>query len=100
MELELDASPIIGIDSPWENLKVIHIDQLICECGMFTWDTELNNGYGCRSAFNTETPGCCYDFSCPIATTIDEEDPEWNDTLEEGMWMKVYAKFQDTGNQP
>lgn len=84
---------IVDIKKPWNELEVVHIDHLVRECGMFTSDTELNNGYGCKATQNTVTPGCCYEISCPIATILDEEDPRWEDTLSPGKWLIVHSKF-------
>jgi len=84
---------VMPIDVGWELLEVVHIDALVRVCGMFDPDSDLNNGYGCRSTHNTESPGRCYTFSCPIATEIDNEDPEWNDSLSEATWMRVHSKF-------
>lgn len=64
------------------------------ECGMFTSDTSENNGYGCQAAQNTEAPGCCYTFACPIAAECDEEDPHWCDTYSPGDWMIVHSRFE------
>jgi len=51
--------------------ELIHLDELIIECGHFTSDTELNSGYGCTHKDNTDYPGCCYSCACPIAVKAD-----------------------------
>ena len=44
-------------------------------CGLFNPDTELNNGYGCRSrSKEKQEPGCCYAWDCPLASESDEMD--------------------------
>ena len=60
---------------------LIHMNTLCQECGLFTSDTELNNGYGCtsKSKFKSD-PGCCYDSDCPLAFTADLEDLKEHDT--------------------
>jgi len=87
---------VIKIESEWQLLEVVHIDALVQTCGMFDSESDLNNGYGCRSTHNTETPGRCYTFSCPIATEIDDEDTEWNDCISEATWLRVHSKFATT----
>ena len=48
------------------------INNLANVCGLFTSDTDLNNGYGCKSKSNEKDhPGCCYDFDCPLAIGAD-----------------------------
>jgi hypothetical protein len=82
---------VIPIDQP----LVMHIDQLITECGMFEYGSELNNGYGCRAKQNTEAPGCCHTFACPIAVELDDEDDEWDEDYSPGGWMKKHSVFED-----
>lgn len=77
-----------------EREEIIHIDALAQECGMFTSDIELNNGYGCKSTLNTEEPMCCHAHACPIAVELDEDDPEWNVCFSPGKWMKKHSVFQ------
>lgn len=55
--------------------ELIHIDELIKVCGHFTWDTELNGGYGCNhTSPSKQEVGKCYAFDCPIAYMADLED--------------------------
>lgn len=88
-------SNIIIINESWDKLEVMHIDSLILECGMFDAQSTLNNGYGCKAKQNTNAPGCCYSFSCPIATELDEEDPEWEECYSPGEWMKKHSNFEN-----
>lgn len=81
------------INKPWDKLDCVHIDALSQQCGMFEPGSNNNNGYGCKSKLNTESPGCCHVFSCPIATEADEEDPQWGDSLERGEWLIVHSEF-------
>lgn len=92
-ESELDRV-VIPIAKPWGQLEIMHIDNLTEECGMFTTNTELNSGYGCLAKQNTEHPGCCYSFACPIATEADEEDSQWNSCFSPGEWMIVHSEFK------
>jgi len=85
---------VVPLPATWHELECMHIDRLTQECGMFTSDTSENNGYGCQAAQNTEAPGCCYTFACPIATECDEEDPHWCDTYSPGDWMIVHSRFE------
>jgi hypothetical protein len=57
--------------------RLITIDHLCDECGFFTSDTTVNNGYGCKHPDQEEKGycdeqkkevGCCYSWSCPLAT--------------------------------
>lgn len=82
---------VIPIDPP----LVMHIDVLVLECGMFKFGSELNNGYGCLAPQNTEAPGCCHTFACPIAVELDDEDPEWDECYSPGDWMKKHSEFTD-----
>jgi hypothetical protein len=55
--------------------KLVQIDSFIRECGLFTSDTNLNNGYGCKSKSKSkQEPGCCYTYDCPLAHEADKED--------------------------
>jgi hypothetical protein len=64
---------------------------------MPTVNTELNNGYGCTHNNNHGYPGCCYSFTCPIATTADLTSikPRNNDLYEE---YKNHFKDQLSNN--
>lgn len=63
-------------------LKIIHIDELVCKCGHFNSETNVNNGYGCNHPEQEEKEkdwdgniqGKCYSFSCPLASEADLED--------------------------
>lgn len=77
--------------------EVWHLDNLIQECGWFTSETTVNNGYGCRHPGQEDLEeehletlrhrgvqgpppfrcGRCFAFTCPIATELNpSEDPE------------------------
>jgi hypothetical protein len=85
---------VVPLPAAWNELECMHIDCLTRECGMFTSDTMENNGYGCRAPQNTEAPGCCQKFACPIAIECDEEHPQWSDTYSPGEWMIVHSRFE------
>ncbi len=85
---------LVPLPKPWKDLECMHIDSLRQECGMFTSATEENNGYGCLAPQNTEAPGCCQAFACPIATECDDEDAQWTDTCSEWEWMIVHSRFE------
>lgn len=86
---------IKAIEKPWDQLECVHIDVLAQECGMYEPGSENNNGYGCKSTLNTEAPGCCHTFACPIANELDNEDPRWWEGYEEGKWLIVHSKFEE-----
>lgn len=63
--------------------RLIMLDDLVCICGHYNPDTNVNNGYGCNHPNQEQTDidketgkeqGKCYGFSCPIAYTADLED--------------------------
>lgn len=104
--------------SAYKTGDIIPIEELIEVCGHFEWDTNINNGYGCRHRSNedkiTDDKGRklanCYSFTCPIACEIctyeftspedlklDKEDlakagldPEDECYKEEGRWMHIF----------
>ena len=56
-------------------------------CGLFNPDTDLNNGYGCRSTSkDKQEPGCCYAWDCPLASETDD----MNGTVV--VWREVTSK--------
>lgn len=77
-----------------------HIDGLTSDCGLFTSATELNNGYGCMSKSKQKTsPGCCYDFDCPLAWTADLEDmKEYGE--DDSVYLEWKEHFKETGHGP
>jgi hypothetical protein len=84
--------------------ELIPINELANKCGYFECG-ELNNGYGCTHPENTEAPGCCHTFACPLAVEADYEDmveldPELAKEYEEQYqrwgfidtdWMRVFS---------
>jgi hypothetical protein len=97
---------------------VIHIDNLVQECGFFTNRTTVNSGYGCRhpeqrdvekehmeslKAMGIDGPptcGRCFTFTCPLGAELnpsqEEEDAQsFRDAgmdpgdMSDGMWMLV-----------
>lgn len=89
------SDPMQKIVMPLESIEVLSLDELTQICGMFDGQSELNNGYGCKAAQNTEAPGCCYSFSCPIAWELDDEDDEWDECYSPGDWMKQHSEFKE-----
>lgn len=62
---------------------------LATDCGLFTRDTELNNGYGCLSASKQKSePGCCFNFDCPLAYTAGLDDLKQYDS-------DLYEEYKD-----
>ena len=56
-------------------------------CGLFDEDTELNNGYGCRSRSKMKSePGKCYAWDCPLGYCPDLDDLEKLDEPEYKFW--------------
>ena len=54
---------------------MVHIDNLMQDCGLFNGNTDLNNGYGCKSkSKDKQEPGACFAFDCPLAWEADLED--------------------------
>ena len=68
------ASPVDRVVMPLPKNEVISLDDLTQVCGMFDCESGLNGGFGCKATQNTQAPGCCYSFSCPIAFELDDED--------------------------
>jgi hypothetical protein len=61
----------------YKNIKpyVTTIDELCSGCGLFTSNTDLNNGYGCKSKSKYKTEiGKCYNWACPLGNVPDIED--------------------------
>lgn len=56
--------------------ELIDIDELIKKCG-YSFCGKRNNGYCCNHPKNTEAPGRCHTFACPIVREAD-----YNDILE------------------
>jgi hypothetical protein len=64
--------------------KIVSFEEFAHVCPYFTCDTAVNNGYGCTHPEQTESDpddehdgkehGKCYDFSCPLCFTVEEED--------------------------
>jgi hypothetical protein len=59
--------------------KLIHLDDLTGRCGYFATTryrdgTAKNNGYGCTHLGNTEEPGKCFSWCCPVAVNVDYEE--------------------------
>lgn len=58
--------------------ELITIYDLARNCGYFFTPEDdeewLNNGYCCSHPKNTEAPGECHTFSCPLACEADIED--------------------------
>lgn len=72
--------------------EVVHIDQLVRECGWFQGGTEANNGYGCSHPCQEErdgetNQGCCFAFSCPLAWRLhpDQEEEDAKLMKEQGL---------------
>ena len=56
------------------------IYNLCQECGLFTCETDLNNGYGCLSkSKDKEESGKCYIWDCPLAYSADLKDIKEHD---------------------
>lgn len=53
--------------------ELIQINALANKCGYF-FCGEQNNGYCCKHPENTEAPGCCYTWACPVAYEAGYED--------------------------
>lgn len=88
------SSPVDRVVMPLPKMEAISLDELTQICGMFDGQSELNNGYGCRATQNTQAPGCCYSFSCPIAVELDDEDEGWDESFSPGDWMKQHSEFK------
>lgn len=86
--------PVDRMVMPLHKNEIISLDELTQVCGMFDGQSEINNGYGCRATQNTQSPGCCYSFSCPIAAELDDEDEEWDESFSPGYWMKQHSEFK------
>lgn len=57
--------------------KPIHINDFANKCGHFNGKTFVNNGYGCLHPEQQELEegnGCCFAFSCPLATNMIAQD--------------------------
>lgn len=66
----------------YKNIKpeLIYLDDLVLKCGLFTSDTDLNNGYGCKSKSKIkDEPGKCYGFDCPLASEASLADLKKHD---------------------
>ncbi|WP_299673292.1 hypothetical protein [uncultured Tenacibaculum sp.] len=50
--------------------KIITLNELTAECGYFTSDTNLNNGYGCKE----NESKTCHAYNCPVAHQLDYND--------------------------
>lgn len=60
--------------------RLIDLDELVMSCGLFTSDTELNNGYGCKSRSKHKSErGRCFSFDCPLANEADLSDLKKHD---------------------
>lgn len=65
-------------------LRMVSFEEFAYVCPYFTSQTAVNNGYGCTHPEQEETDpdsenggiehGKCYDFSCPLCLTTEEED--------------------------
>jgi hypothetical protein len=86
------------------NPRIIDIDNFINECGLFTSNTDLNNGYGCKSKSKDKCEkGKCYSWDCPLAVEADEQafkDVDSNlyidfkkGLLTEGEWLLQYREI-------
>jgi len=62
-----------GAEIPPAVEKLISINILANKCGFFECG-KLNNGYGCTNPENTEAPGCCHTFACPVAYEAGYDD--------------------------
>ncbi len=90
-----------AINKPYHELEIIHIDALAERCGAFDSGSELNNGYGCKATaqdIDSENPGCCYTFACPLAVEADEEDEQWESNFSEGDWVIQHSVFANHGD--
>jgi hypothetical protein len=102
---------------------VIHIDNLVEECGYSTSRTTVNNGYGCRHPEQEDVEeedldglremgvqgpspfkcGRCFTFTCPLGAELNpsqEEDAETMrecgedpDSMSDGVWMLVEIEY-------
>jgi hypothetical protein len=58
-------------------------------CGLFNSETDLNNGYGCRSESKyKDEPGKCYQWDCPLCYSADLSDLKKFDKQEYEDWLK------------
>jgi len=80
----------------YRNIKPVltNIWELSGCCGLFTGDTSLNNGYGCKSrSKEKDEVGCCYMWDCPLAYSASLEDLKKHDTY-------LYKEYLDSGDDP
>lgn len=69
-----------------EQIEVVHLDVLVQYCGFFDGRAETNNGYGCthpkqEHRDRANNLGQCFDFSCPIASSVDPGESEEDDAI-------------------
>ena len=80
----------------YKNIKPVltNIGELSASCGLFTGDTPLNNGYGCKSrSKDKEEAGKCFAWACPLGYTTSLDDLKKHDT-------HLYNEYQNSGDDP
>lgn len=76
------------------------INNLCQECRLFTFETDLNNGYGCLSKSKDKNePGKCYAFDCPLAYTASLKDMKDHDTYVYNEWKNNIKDWHKENNQ-
>lgn len=59
---------------------LIEFGELIEICGLFKFNVDINNSYGCRSKNKMKGEiGSCYKFDCPLCREADLEDLKKHD---------------------
>lgn len=80
----------------YRKIKPILTDiwELSGSCGLFTSDTDLNNGYGCRSrSKDKEEVGKCFAWACPLGYTTSLDDLKKHD-------IDLYHEYVDGDDDP
>jgi hypothetical protein len=81
------------------------IDEFISYCGLFTSETELNGGYGCKSkSVDKQEPGKCYAWDCPLAYVANLDDFKKHDKIlydeykddecENTLWILIHSEIK------
>jgi len=89
-------SGIKGEEMGYRNIEPVLVDiwELSGSCGLFTGDTDLNNGYGCKSrSKDKEEAGKCYAWACPLGYTASLDDLKKHD-------MHLYNEYKNGGHDP